>query len=455
MNRLRVLLVTGPWKSHLYQMVPLAWALQSAGHEVRVASEPGFVDSITETGLTAVAVGSDESLEERLRRIRGETAPKMAAAVPPFVADSLFHMGEGDRDGLHWEQLSWLLGTVLVPGMWIVNDEMVEDLVGFCRFWQPDLMLSDVIAHAGAVAADVVGAAHARMVGWNDLFLRIRHDFLRAQQRQPAGDRLDPVREWYAGWARKYGREFSEEVVVGQFAINALPERWRLEPHEHTLSMQYVPFNGRSVVPSWLTEPPRAPRVLMTFGISRASWIDMLGMSAEHVQETLDSVADLDIELVVTLSNEERDQIRRVPANTRIVEFVPLNVLLPSCSAIIHHGGAGCFNGAMVNGIPQIVVEGSVDAIAKRTVLRETGAGLSLTLDEFSGERMREYVTRLLNEDAFHKGAKRLQQEALDQPTPGELVSDLERIAAEYRARRTSESGLTSPSRSLIDQALG
>ncbi|MCM2390476.1 activator-dependent family glycosyltransferase [Streptomyces sp. CWNU-1] len=418
-------------------MVPLAWALQSAGHEVRVASEPGFVGSITEAGLTAVPVGPDESMEERLHRIRGESAPKVSAAIPPFLTDSLFDMGEAVREGLPWEEVSWLLGTVLVPGMWIVNDEMVEDLVTFCRFWKPDLVLCDVIAHAGAVAADAVGAAHARMVCWNDLFLRIRRDFLRAQQRQPAGERLDPVREWYAGWARKYGRDFSEEVVAGQFAVNVLPERWRLEPHERTLSMRYVPYNGRSVVPSWLCEAPRRPRVLMTFGISKAPWIDPLGMSIEQVQETLDSVADLDIELVLTLPDEERDQLRRVPENTRIVDFVPMNVLLHSCSAVIHHGGAGGFNGAMVHGIPQLIIEGSVDAIAKRTVLRETGAGLSLTLDEFTGPCVREYVTRLLEEEAFREGAERLRQEALDQPTPGEFVSELERITAEYRSRRS------------------
>ncbi|APU21342.1 activator-dependent family glycosyltransferase [Actinoalloteichus sp. GBA129-24] len=435
MNRLRVLFVTGPWNSHLYQMVPLAWALRSAGHEVRVASEPEFTDSITEAGLTAVPVGPDETLQERLHRIRGENAPKMAAAVPPFLTDSLFALGEGGRTGLPWDELSWFLGTVVVPGMWIVNDELVEDLVTYCRFWKPDLVLCDVIAHAGAVAADAVGAAHARMVCWNDLFLRIRHDFLRAQEQQPADERLDPVREWYAGWARKYGRDFSEEVVTGQFAVNILPEQWRLEPHERTLSMSYVPYNGRSVVPSWLNEAPRVSRVLMTFGISKAPWIDILGMSVAQVQEALDSMADLDIELILTLSDEERDQLVRVPDNTRVVEFVPMNVLLPSCSVVIHHGGAGCFNGAMVHGVPQLIVESSVDAVAKRTVLRETGAGLSIAMDELTGPRVRECVTRMLEEDGFLRGAERLQRQALDLPTPVALVSELERITEEFCSR--------------------
>jgi glycosyltransferase (activator-dependent family) len=438
-NRLRILLVTGAWKSHLYQMVPLAWALQSAGHEVRVAADRGFADSITETGLIAVPVGSDESLMERFQRARGADAPKMSTPIPAFMTDthfqdSLFHLGGGPRDELNSEELSFLLAT-LMPAMWMVNDEMVEDLVDYCRFWQPDLVLRDVVAHAGGVAADVVGVAHGRIMGWNDTFHRVRHDFLRAQQRQPATP--DHVRDWYEGWARQYGRAFTEEMVVGQFAVNVLPERWRLEPHDRTLSMRYVPFNGRSAVPSWLTEPPRAPRVLMTFGISRAGWVDMVEMTVDHVQEMLDAAADLDIELIVTLPKEERDQLQRVPKNTRVVEFVPMNVLLPTCTAVIHHGGAGCFNGAMVSGIPQIIVEGSVDAIAKREVLHKTGAGVSLTLDEYTGSLMREHVTSLIKDDAFREGAERLRQEALEHPTPNELVPELERIAAEYRSRRT------------------
>jgi glycosyltransferase (activator-dependent family) len=440
---LRVLIVTGPWRSHLYQMVPIAWALQSAGHEVRVASDRGFVDSITETGLIAVPVGSDESLMERFQRARGADAPKMTTPIPPFMTDthfqdSLFHLGEGPRDDLKPEELSFLLAT-LMPGIWMVNDEMVEDLVDYCRFWQPDLVLSDLIAHAGGVAADVVGAAHAHIVSWNDTFLRIRRDYLRALRRRPPGQRTDQVRDWYAGWARRYGREFSEELIEGQFAINVLPDRWRLEPHENTLSVRYVPFNGRSVVPAWIAEPPRAPRVLMTFGISRVSWMDMLGMTIEHVQEMLDAVADLDIELILTLPDEERDELRRIPENTRIVEFVPMNVLLPTCTMVIHHGGAGCFNGAMVYGIPQIVVEGCADAIAKRKMIRETGAGISLTLDEFTGPLMRKHVTSLIDEDAYREGAARLQQEALAHPTPGALVPELERIAAEFQTRRAME----------------
>lgn len=432
MNRLRVLFVTIPWKSHFNPMVPLAWALRSAGHDVRVASEPEFLDTITEAGLTAVCVGPDETLEQRMRRIRGGEDPPGRIASP-FSTDSLFEIGNGHRDGLPLDAITWLLDYLVVPRMWILNDEMVDDLVTYCRSWRPDLVLCDVLTHAGAVAADAVGAAHARLLFWNDLGLRMRRDFLRAKRRHP-GECADTLRGWYAEWARKYGRDFTEELVTGQFAVNVLPEPYRLEPHERTLSMRYVPYNGRSVVPSWLHGAPRAPRVLMTFGILSREWAELGTMSVEQLQDILDSLADLDIELVLTLPAKAREQLRGVADNTRIVDFVPLDVIVPTCSAVIHHGGAGSFNGAMLHAIPQLVIGYAADAPAKRIMLRKTGAGLSIAPDKVTGSQVRQYLTRLLQDDEFRVSAQRFQQEALAHPTPSAIVADLERLTAEHRS---------------------
>ena len=54
---MRVLVVTWGWRSHLYPLVPLAWALRAAGHDVVVAGPPDLVDVITGAGLPAVPVG--------------------------------------------------------------------------------------------------------------------------------------------------------------------------------------------------------------------------------------------------------------------------------------------------------------------------------------------------------------------------------------------------------------
>ncbi|RQX22278.1 hypothetical protein DLJ57_25730, partial [Micromonospora chalcea] len=50
---------TWGWRSHFYSLVPLGWALQAAGHEVRVASHPSMVAAISSAGLAAVPLGAD------------------------------------------------------------------------------------------------------------------------------------------------------------------------------------------------------------------------------------------------------------------------------------------------------------------------------------------------------------------------------------------------------------
>src|SRR4051812_15798793 len=56
---MRVLFTTWGWPSHFYPLVQLGWALGAAGHEVRVATQPGLLPAVGAAGLTPAAVGTD------------------------------------------------------------------------------------------------------------------------------------------------------------------------------------------------------------------------------------------------------------------------------------------------------------------------------------------------------------------------------------------------------------
>lgn len=431
---MRVLFVTFTWKTHFFNLVPLAWALQTAGHEVRVASEPQLTDAITGAGLTAVQVGSDEPMEQRIRRAQEEgTMPTADQVKPPGSTDVLYTIGK-DRERLTWEQLTWMYDTVMVPRARLLNDGMIDDLVAHCRSWRPDLILWDAVTHAGSVAAAAVGVPHGRILFSLDLYRRLRADYLWAMERQPPESRRDGLRDWFDGWAGRYGFAFSEELVNGRFTIDQMPDSYRLDPDEDSLAMRYVPYNGPAVVPEWLSEPPPSPRVLMTFGVSARELAELQVMSVDKIQEALDSLGGLEIELVVTLPPEVRDELERVPANTRIVDFVPMQAIIPSCAAVIHHGGAGSFSGSLLNGVPQVLVSKAVDAPAKNALIQETNVGVPIVPEEVTGERLREAVTRVLDDPSFRADAGRLRQAILAQPPPNDLVPRLEELAAAGRA---------------------
>ncbi|GAA2100718.1 DUF1205 domain-containing protein [Streptomyces albiaxialis] len=427
---MRVLFVTFPWKTHLFNFVPLAWALQTAGHEVRTASEPAITAAITQAGLTAVEVGSSETLQERGERIPAEEQP--LRQPPPGPVDSLYTIGDR-RERIAWEDLAWLDRNVVTPRTSFVNDTMVDDLVAYCRSWKPDLVLWDAVSQAGAVAAEVVGAAQGRILFSLDLSRRLRNDFLWAKERQPRDKREDGLRDWYTGWLEKYGCEFSEDLVTGHFTIDQMPESYRLETDERCVPLRHVPYNGPAVVPDWLYEPPTAPRVLMTFGITGRELPVEQAVPVERMREILDALGDLDIELVATVAADLHEEIGPVPGNTRIVDFVPLHAIIPSCSVLINHGGPGSFNSAMLHGVPQILVSITLDAAGKNALMEQTGTGIAVPPGEVTGARLREALVRLLDEPSFRANARRIQKEVLAQPTPNGLVAELERLAERYR----------------------
>ena len=53
---MRVLLTTYAERTHFLMMVPLAWALRTAGHDVRVAVQPKLAGAVTGAAIVVAAV---------------------------------------------------------------------------------------------------------------------------------------------------------------------------------------------------------------------------------------------------------------------------------------------------------------------------------------------------------------------------------------------------------------
>jgi glycosyltransferase (activator-dependent family) len=420
---MRVLFASYSDKTHFIAMVAQAWALRTAGHEVRVATQPKLVDTVTRTGLTAVSVGRDNQLWRVLEQRAPDRfeAAKGGVAAPYDVAE--LPVEQITRDYL-------VEGYAQVVPWWhrMINDPMTVDLVAFARGWQPDLVIWETNTYAGAIAAKACGAVHARLMWSLDYFGRTRDIFLRLKEKQPE-DVTDPLAGWLGSQAAKYGAEFSEDMTCGHFTLDYLPPSLRMDANLHYVPMRYVPYNGTAVVPRWLWEPPRRPRVAITLGVSA---VQQFGGYAVNVQELLDSLADLDIEFVATLPDEERAKLERIPANIRIVPFVPLHALVPTCSAVIHHTGPGTMLTTALYGVPHLALPKQYDEPFLAARLAEQGAGLALPATKATGPRIREYLLRLLGDESFTAGAAKLQAEMQAMPTPNELVGRLETLVADY-----------------------
>ncbi|MGC5346216.1 activator-dependent family glycosyltransferase [Streptomyces sp. DT24] len=418
---MKVLFVSMPHKSHFYPMLPLAWALRAAGHEVRVASNPDFNDAITESGLTAVPVGTtqwymNDPWEPVLFR------ELMSRGASEFIRT--FDWAKTDRQAWSWEGLL-ALEKILVSSLFgaINTDPTIDELVAYARHWRPDLVIWEQLTFAGAVVAQVMDVPHARFISGLDFNGRARQEFIRLRDLQPTERREDPTREWLEETMRRFGGAWTEELRTGQVTIDPTAPSTRLKLNGRTVGVRYVPHHGPSVVPDWLRKPADRKRICLTLGLSNE-----IDKSPATIGEILTGLADLDVEVVATLSAAQVAEIGELPGNIRVVDFVPLHDLMPTCAAIVHHGGAGTRLTAEYHAVPQLVIGHGYDTLSKGLRLEELGAGLFLPAESATPVAIRERTIRLLTEPALAAGAAKLQADLLAEPTPAEVVSTLQHL---------------------------
>ncbi|NGO69939.1 activator-dependent family glycosyltransferase [Streptomyces boncukensis] len=419
---MRVLFATVSEKSHLYTMVPMAWALSSAGHEVRVASNPVLADAIQSTGLTAVPVGVDHNINQMFEDNRESLENPMADWSNPVPEEH------------PWDLVHMKLNVSVTFAYQAYNDTMVHELISYSRSWQPDLVIWDSTCYAGAVAARVVGAAHARLLWCTDIYAKMRETFLIRMAEQPEERRDDPFETWLGGILSKYGSDFDEEVVVGQWSIDQVPTSLQIPVDGLTrLPMRCVPYNGPSQLPEWLQETPDKPRVVVSSGMSARN---ALGGTFLPVEKLISTLGAMDVDVVAALGEEEAARISEVPDNTRVVDFVPLHAVLPGSSVLINHGGFGSYSTAFANAVPQFIPTIRwADWWNKATALQESGAGIAVHASELTEDVLRESVEKLIGEQSYRDAAERLRQENLSNPAPHEMVSELERLTEKHRSR--------------------
>ncbi|MFJ9942188.1 activator-dependent family glycosyltransferase [Streptomyces erythrochromogenes] len=430
---MRVLFTPFPASTHVHTQVPLAWAMRAAGHEVRVATRPDVVEDINNAGLTAVAVGGvldvaatmnpeytdepDEIRDEAWLDVLDISETRPEKLTLPYV---------------HGVLTAW---TSFVYQNTLPDDTTVE-LIDFARSWRPDLVVWDTMYYPGALAARISGAAHARLMFGLDLVGLMRAHYLRGLAGLPPALREDPLEEWMERILRRYGLEFTEDLVVGQWTIDPVPPSLRLPVDLPSVPVRYVPYNGEAQVPGWLREPPpRRPRVCLTLG---RSFREVVGADRTSVGDLLEAVADLDVDVVATFTADQLDPGRRVPDNVRVVDFAPLDALLPTSAAIVHHGGSGTLQTALAHGVPQVIVPARMWCnVPKAHRVRDAGAGLCIDPEELTPQGLRAALVRVLEEPSFRAGADRLRREVVATPSPADIVPVLERLTAEHRSRGT------------------
>lgn len=387
-----------------------------------------MIANIGAAGLTAVPLGSPEELPEALSKNTGDGKPDR-----PTLA---FDAGEPE------ESEGWRTARSVFAGMFRMHypeptepggrRPVLDNLVDFARAWKPDLVLWDPLMLPAPIAARVCGAAHARLV-WGTDNIAVIHERTKRELADPEAELTEhPWLGWYGPILERYGLEFSDEMLLGQWTLDLTQSRMQQRLDLTHVPVRRVPYTGAASFPAWLHERPERPRVVLTLGVSRRKIFGKY--SGFPMREFFESVSALDIEVVATLNGEQLAAVGALPDNVHAVEYVPLNQVLPTSSAVIHHGGGGTFASAVAFQVPQLVVPLPMwDEMVTGRYVEDMGAGLVADPEDLDVAVLHKQLVRLLEDPSFSLGTRRLYDEMLAAPAPKDVVPLLERLTAERR----------------------
>ena len=400
---MRVLFTVSSWATHYAAMVPLGWAMQAAAHDVQVLCTPSQATPLANAGLTPVPILDTPEDDVRLRL---QAFHEARAGLWPYPWMPLHPLTGAPMDTLDDFDIAEYQERH-APVYAARAAASFDTAVGYARRWRPDLVLHDPANLEGLLAGRVLGIPTALCL-WGPV-----------GPAEPQHMRIVP--EDISGSFDRYG---AGPLVLDDIptVIDACPADVAAPTSARRLTVRYVPYNGNGTAPEWVLDRPDRPRVCITWSTALAS---MSGPRSYLLPHLVKAVADLDVEVVLTATAEDVAALGSVPPSVRVLERMPLRLVLPSCAAVIHHGGSGSLLTAMWAGTPQLTVTfASEQTVAAQRVAR-TGASINMLGHEADVPSVRAAVDKILADRQHRDAARRLREELHDRPTPAQLVETL------------------------------
>jgi UDP:flavonoid glycosyltransferase YjiC (YdhE family) len=372
---MKILVVSSPLTGHLSPMLPVIGAFLDAGDEVVVASGAPTERLVERAGATFYRAGNDSDVWfARLgERTRGNPG-----------------------DGIAPERIN----HYFVPRLFaeIGTADMIDDVLRAGTDFGPDLVLFESLAFAGPLVAELLGVP-----GVQHLFgPMLAHEIFVL-----ANDAVSPI------W-RSFGRDVPGYAgVYRDLTVEICPPSLeaREVPAGDVVSLRPAPLPQRP------TSRGQRPIVYVTLGT-------FFNGNTQIFRTILDGLAGQPVDVVVTVGGDQDPaELEPAPGNAKIERFVAQAELLPTCSVIVHHGGAGTTFGALAHGVPQVIVPQGADNYDNAAMCERAGMALVLRPDEFTAKAVAGSVSALLVEARFVQAARRTADEIATMADPADVAN--------------------------------
>ena len=284
--------------------------------------------------------------------------------------------------------------------------------------WRPHVVVRESCEFAGAIAAEARGIPHARV----GVFLTQTEDYVI----RTAAPVLEELRAWAGLEPDPEGRKLDEAPY-----LTLTPPS--LEAPGVTVASRTLRFHDAAPRPHSVRDPGEPPLVYVTFGTVAPT----LGRFPELYRSVIDALADLRLRLVMTVGDAaDPAELGPLPDNVRVERWIPQAEILARASAMVGHGGFGTTLGALLAGVPQVVVPIFADQPYNAGRIAEIGAGLEADAD--APETIRAAVQRVLAEGSFRMAAAAVAREAFTLPPIEAAESALLELVHAARERRAA-----------------
>ena len=391
-GRMHLLFTTQPAYGHFHPLLPLATALQNAGHEVSFATSALFGPIVQATGFRVFAAGLDW-LESDKSTVPDELKPKPGSTLEEYFAQQFVAASA---------------------------ESLARDVVDLGRTWRPDVIVHERTEFGGAIAADALGIpAVAVQVGSPSLItsavlaaVEKPYNAARAGLGLPPDDGLAAL---------------ADEVVLS-FAPPSLHDPSVPLPRNF-VSFRPMALDRSSAarLPAWAERlGQERPVVYATLG----TVFNQPAYELPFFPAVLDGLRDEPLDLVITVGPDvDPASLGRQPANVHVERYLPQSLLFPRCSVVVSHGGYGTVLAAIEHGIPMIVVPFGADQPINARSVERLGLGQVIDEEDLTPDRLRSAVRSLLDEPAWRGNVERVRDEARALPSISDAVEIIERAA--------------------------
>lgn len=373
--------------SHFHAMLPLAYALSEAGHNVLFVRPDRSCARTERAGFRCVPVPTGQP----------EWTPEIK--FPKL----------GELDGEARRRVAFL--TLWVPSA----RAMIEVLRSTFTDFEPDLLIHDYLDFGGPIAAEAAGIPYyMNGIGMARIFREGAAVIYPELEELRAGLGLPPDPD--QRWLERYLYLDPCPDVFQEFPQDVPARRQPIAPSRINDTSGEPP-------PAWLGRLPDQPTVHVTIGT-------VFNKRPGILEAIIAGVADEPVNLIVAIGDtRDPQEFGPQPPNVRIERWVTHSLLLPDCSLVVSHAGWGITMMALYCGLPMVTIPLGADQMWNASRYASLGAGINIDHTTISPQQVNAAVTTLLRSRAAKVAAESIRAEMESMPDPAEVVSIIEQMA--------------------------